>query len=271
MNTENVDPQTDQSVFLSEPRAVDAGEGINWISQAWAIVKEKLGMWVLINLIMFAFIIVISMIPFVNFFISFIIPILIGGIIAICEKQRRTGEVELGLLFAGFQQKFRALFAVGAVSFAVTVVGFIISAMIGGSVLMAVFLEAAQYDTISPEQLMSLGSTLIYIYIVMGLTSIIAMALTWFAPALIINHNYTVGSAVSASLKAVTKNILPGLLFFIMMTIIMIIAAIPLFLGLLITMPLMLVTYYSTYRSLFFTLAENQDSKPSLQKNTIIE
>lgn len=143
MNNENFDSQNapassvnkqnpmDNSVFLAEPRAVDAGEGINWISQAWAMVKEKLGMWVLINIIFFAFILVLSMIPLVNFFVTFVSPILIGGIIAICEKQRTTGEVDIGTLFAGFQTKFGALFAVGAINFAVTLVGGFIATMIG--------------------------------------------------------------------------------------------------------------------------------------------
>ena len=78
-------------------------------------------------------------------------------------------------------------------------------------------------------------------------------ALTWFAPALVMNHDFTVGAAISASLQAVKKNILPGILFFIVLSILMIISVIPLGLGLLVSMPIMYVCYYSSYRSLFFS------------------
>ncbi|MCW2258337.1 putative membrane protein [Providencia alcalifaciens] len=243
----------DNSVFLPEPRAVDAGEGINWISQSWAMVKEKLGMWVLINIIFFAFVLIVSMIPFVNFFVTFMTPILIGGIIAISEKQRKTGEVDVGSLFAGFQQKFGALFAVGVINFGVTLIGIIIALMIGGTAVLGAIMEMNEYGTISPDVVMALSSSFFYIFIIVAIANLLAAAMTWFAPALIMNHDFKVGAAISASLKAVSKNILPGILFFIVMAIILVISAIPLGLGLLITMPIMYVGYYTSYRSIFFS------------------
>lgn len=280
MNSENFDSQStpapsqnqpnqvDTAIFLVEPRAVDAGEGINWISQAWAMVKEKLGMWVLINIIFFAVILVVSMIPFINFFVSFITPILIGGIIAISEKQRRTGEVEIGLLFAGFQQKFGALFAVGAINFGVSLIGGIIAVMIGGTALLSIMLEMSQGGQVSPETIMALSGSFFYIFVIMIVAGLVGAAMTWFAPALIMNHDFKVGAAISASLKAVSKNILPGILFFVVMAIIMFISAIPLGLGLLVTFPIMYVGYYTSYRSLFF--AQTHSNNPSSQQSSII-
>lgn len=280
MNSENFDSQNapvpsqnqpnqvDTSIFLTEPRAVDAGEGINWISQAWAMVKEKLGMWVLINIIFFAVILVVSMIPFINFFVSFITPILIGGIIAISEKQRKTGEVEIGLLFAGFQQKFGALFAVGAINFGISLIGGIIAIMIGGTALLSIMLEMSQGGQVSPETIMALSGSLFYIFVIMAVAGLVGAAMTWFAPALIMNHDFKVGAAISASLKAVSKNILPGILFFVVLAIIMFISAIPLGLGLLITFPIMYVGYYTSYRSLFF--AQTHSNNQASQQNSII-
>lgn len=263
--SENGHNPTDNSIFLPEPRAVDAGEGINWISQSWAMVKEKLGMWVLINIIFFAFVLIVSMIPFVNFFVTFMTPILIGGIIAICEKQRKTGEVDVGSLFAGFQQKFGALFAVGAINFGVTLIGMIIALMIGGTAVLGAIMEMNEYGTISPDVVIALSSSFFYIFIIMAIASLLAAAMTWFAPALIMNHDFKVGAAISASLKAVSKNILPGILFFIVMAIILVISAIPLGLGLLITMPIMYVGYYTSYRSIFFAREDK------VQHNSIIQ
>lgn len=94
----------DSFVFTPEPNAVQAGEGVEWISQAWALVKEKLGMWILINIVFFLIIFAMAFLPLVSMFVSFVTPVFVGGIIAICENQRKTGEADIGLLFSGFQR-----------------------------------------------------------------------------------------------------------------------------------------------------------------------
>ncbi len=81
-------------------------------------------------------------------------------------------------------------------------------------------------------------------------------ALTWFAPALIVIHNLKFGTAVSMSLEAVKKNLLPGFLFFMVMAVMFIISIMTLGLGLLITIPLFLVSYYSSYHSIFIGKAK---------------
>ncbi|MGJ3354412.1 BPSS1780 family membrane protein [Providencia sp. Je.9.19] len=263
-------PSVDTLVFLNQPRAVDAGEGVNWISQSWSLVKEKLGMWVLINIVLFALIFIVSMIPFLNLLITFITPIFLGGIIAICENQRKTGQAEIGLLFAGFQQKFGALFAVGAINFAANLVGMIIAFIIGGSAIFSLMMEADQYGGPSDAAIFASSGTFAIAAIVMGIAALVGTALTWFAPALIMNHEFKVGEAISASLQAVKKNILPGILFFIVLAILVIISVIPLGLGLLISMPIMYVAYYSSYRSLFFAETAKMNTQAP-QNNSIIQ
>ena len=243
----------DTLVFTNEPRAVDAGEGVNWISQSWALVKEQLGMWILINIVLFALMFVISMIPFLNLLLTFITPIFLGGIIAICENQRKTGRAEIGLLFAGFQQNFGALFAVGAINFAANLVGMIIAFIIGGSAIFGILMESNQYGGPSDAAILASSGSLFFAIIIVAASALVGTALTWFAPALVMNHNFKVGAAISASLQAVKKNILPGLLFFIVLSILIFISVIPLGLGLLISMPIMYAAYYSSYRSLFFS------------------
>ncbi|GAB1439232.1 hypothetical protein MASR2M36_20000 [Providencia sp.] len=251
--TINAETQVDTFVFHAEPRSADAGEGVNWISQSWSLVKEKLGMWILINIVLFALIFIISMIPFLNLLLTFITPIFIGGIIAISENQRKTGQAEIGLLFAGFQNKFGALFAVGAINFAANLVGMIIAFIISGSAIFGLFMESSQYGSPSDAAILASSGSFFFAIIVIAVAALVGTALTWFAPALIMNHNFTVGAAISASIQAVKKNILPGLLFFIVLSILIVISAIPLGLGLLVTMPIMYVCYYSSYRSLFYS------------------
>ncbi len=55
------------------------------------------------------------------------------------------------------------------------------------------------------------------------------------------------------SLNAVKKNLAGGFLFFLLMGIVIFISALPLLLGLIITFPMFIITYYTTYRSIFYS------------------
>ncbi|MDR0806619.1 MAG: hypothetical protein LBN41_07755 [Enterobacteriaceae bacterium] len=237
--------------FIPGGQAVPAGEGVNWITEAWNLMKPKLGMWVVLGIVLFVILMIINFIPFLNILAAVIMPIFVGGIIAICEKQRMTGEVDLGLLFSGFQKNLGALLGVGAIMFGIIILAFIVMFVVGGSALLAMAMGSQAGGDPSMAMAGASGGMMFLAFLLMMVITLVGYALTWFAPALIVVHNLPLGQAVSMSLSAVKKNIIPGLLFFLVMGIIMLISALPFGLGLLITMPLFFITYYSTYRSLF--------------------
>ncbi|MQL48469.1 hypothetical protein GEA64_11070 [Photorhabdus khanii] len=239
-----------QEIFIPGGQSLDGENGIKWVSQAWSLVKSKLGMWILLNIVYLTIVSVLQFIPLLGIFAGILNPVFLGGIIALCEKQRTTGKFELGLLFNGFQKNFAALLGVGALSFGIMLLGIIAMLIIGGSGMMNILL-ASQYDEPSVDIFQNGMSSLFLGAVVLIIFYIIAAALTWFAPALIVLHNLKFGAAISMSLEAVKKNLLSGLLFFTMMTIIFIISIIPFGLGLLISIPLILASYYSSYRSIF--------------------
>ncbi|GKX63272.1 BPSS1780 family membrane protein [Pragia fontium] len=246
----------ENEVFVPGGQAVPAGEGVNWIGQAWNFMKPKLGMWVLLGVILFVIMMIIQFIPFLNILATLIMPVFIGGIMALCEKQRTTGEFDLGLLFSGFQKNAGSLIGVGAVMFGVMILSLIVMFVVGGSALFALAMSAETGS--DPSMALTGASTgmMFLAFLLMFVIYMVGYALTWFAPALIVIHNLTLGQAISMSLSAVKKNILPGLLYFIVLGIVMTISVLPLGLGLLITMPLMLATYYTSYRSLFIANAK---------------
>ncbi|KAA1192976.1 hypothetical protein F0L16_07755 [Photorhabdus heterorhabditis] len=237
-------------VFIPGGQSLRSGEGTKWIGQSWKLVKSKWGMWILLTIIYFAVISGLQFIPFLGLLSGILGPVFIGGIIALCEKQRTTGEFELGLLFSGFQQNFSSLIAVGALSFGIMLLGFIATFIISGSILTNILL-ASQYGEPPVNFYQYDLSSLFLAVLVLFVFSLVASALAWFAPALIVIHNLKFGAAVSMSLEAVKKNLLPGFLFFITIAVIFIISIIPFGLGLLISMPILLASYYSSYRSIF--------------------
>ncbi|WP_246550941.1 BPSS1780 family membrane protein [Photorhabdus caribbeanensis] len=243
-----------QEVFIPNGQSLSSTEGVKWIGQAWQLVKNKWGMWILLYIIYSICMASFMLIPFIGIFTLFLNPVFIGGIIAVCEKQRTSGEFELGLLFNGFQKNFASLLGVGALTLGIILLGVIVMFIAGGSAVIHILLAlASQHSEISAEMLLnSLSSLLLGLFILM-VFSIVNAALTWFAPALIVIHNLKFGAAISMSLAAVKKNLLPGLLFFITSALICIISVMTFGLGFLISIPVLLVSYYSSYRSIFIS------------------
>lgn len=234
--------------FIPGGQAVPAGGGVNWIGDAWNLMKPKLGMWILMAVILFVILMIVQIIPIVSLLTTLIMPVFVGGIMSLCEKQRVTGEFDLGLMFSGFQNNFGSLIGVGAVMFGVSILAVIVMFVVGGSAMMGLALagnDPSMAMTGASSGMLFIGIILMFAIMMVG------YALIWFAPALIVLHKLPLGKAISMSLSAVKKNILPGLVFFIVISIVMVVSMIPFGLGLLVTMPLMLATYYTSYRNLF--------------------
>lgn len=234
-------------IFIPGAQSVPAGEGVNWIGQAWHLIKPKLGMWILLGIIMFLIMLVVQVIPVLNIATMFLIPIFNGGIMAVCEKQRTTGIFDLELMFSGFKKNLGPLIGVGAIMFGMMMASIIVLFIFGSSALFATGIGSNSEPNMGAASagLLAFGGLMMFVVMMIG------YALTWFAPALIMIHDIPLGKSISMSFSAVKKNLLPGLIYFIIVGIIMFIAMIPMFLGLLIVMPLFMVTYYSSYRSLF--------------------
>jgi uncharacterized membrane protein len=78
----------------------------------------------------------------------------------------------------------------------------------------------------------------------------LAMAV-WFAPALVILDDQPGLQALWASLLACLRNALPLLLYSIVSSVLLLFAVIPLGLGLILWIPVMLLTIYTSYRDVF--------------------
>ncbi|CDG21869.1 conserved membrane protein of unknown function [Xenorhabdus poinarii G6] len=254
---ENVSLSKEKETFIPGGRAVGAGASIEWISNAWNMFKAQPLKWLLLYLTysvsLLAFVVVSSIlaliIPYLFFAIILILPVFTAGIIVASEEQRMTGELKIGSLFVGFKHKLGSLVAVGALTFGISILGLFASMLIGGVSLLQLFFLLQNSD---PALLLGGISTLILAGVIMAIFSIIALAFSWFAPALIMINDLKFGEAVSMSLSAVKQNLLGGFIFFLLINVLMYISAIPFGLGLLITIPMYMATYYTTYRNIFY-------------------
>ncbi|MDX7987541.1 hypothetical protein FE392_09380 [Xenorhabdus sp. 12] len=257
----NVSLSKEKEIFIPGGRAAGAGAATEWIGDAWQIFKAQPMKWILMGLIYMGLLAVVQFLPFLGIFSMLFGSVLVAGFIAAVQQQRATGDFDIGLLFYGFQNKLGSLVAVGGLTFGIYLLGVIAAVIVGGTSILQLILSAEDPDS---ALLLSSLSTLFFAFIILYAFMIVALAFSWFAPALIIINDLKFGEAVSMSLNAVKKNLFGGFIYFLLMGVIIFISAIPLFLGFLITMPMCMITVYTSYRSIFYAPKENE------RKSTLI-
>jgi uncharacterized membrane protein len=98
-----------------------------------------------------------------------------------------------------------------------------------------------------------MGMTMLLAVLIMLALSIPLYMALWFSYPLIVLNDFGVGQALKTSFFACLKNILPFLLYGILMFLIAIVASIPLGLGWLLLGPVLLASLYTSYRDIFYS------------------
>ena len=107
-----------------EPRAVGAGRGASWWSEAWRLFTPGLGAWLLITILVFLIQCALSLvssllmvIPLVGQLVSMFLlaaaaMLFAGGLMIGCRSVDRGNPLIVGHLFAGFSQRTKPLLMV---------------------------------------------------------------------------------------------------------------------------------------------------------------
>lgn len=233
--------------LLTEPRSVSAGSGISWLSESWSMVKNNLGVWVLITLVLFIIQIVLGFIPIAGDIISSIIgPVLTGGILLGVRAVDGGEKLRFDYLFEGFKQKFAPLAGLGALTLGIM---FLFGIIVGG-IFVGMNMDNMQTGVPpSPEMLFSgMNSGLLVVGIIL-LIGVLMMF--WFATQLVALNDVPVFKSLSMSFKACLHNPLPLLLYCLAAAGLLILGAIPLLLGMLVVVPWLFSSMYISYKQIF--------------------
>lgn len=226
-------------------RAVDAGRGWSWISEGFGYFRQSAGLWILLAVIFLALIVALNVIPFIGWLGStLLVPVLVGGLMAGCQALERGGELELAHLFAGFRRNTGQLMMVGLIGFALTAAAMIPLMLIIGTGFFAAMSGGASAPVLG-------ASAMLAFLIALALFVPINMAL-WFAPALVMLQGESAPRAIGQSFKGCLKNILPFLIYGVILFVLAMLASIPLALGWLVLAPVVFGSVYAAYRDIFF-------------------
>jgi hypothetical protein len=236
--------------FIPEGRSVPAGNGWRWIADAWAFTGQQRGTFIGVFLLWVLLAIVLGVIPILGSILSaLLMPVITAGFILGCDALRRGERLEVGHLFAGFQNHAGKLITLGAIQLACVIVMVLIVMAIFGSTIGGFFIGGGGQP--NPEEIMGMFTTILLAVLIMLALSIPLYMAVWFAGPLIVLAQSDVVPALKTSFFACLKNILPFLIWGIAIFFLSILAMIPLMLGWLLLGPVMLASIYIGYRDIF--------------------
>lgn len=247
------DAVPDQGTYSLIPngQSVSAGEGLTWITDAFSLFARSWVNWVVMGVIFMLGFFVLAFIPFIGAIAQILLmPVVAGGLMLACKAQDEGQPVEINHLFAGFQDHAAPLMIVGAVYFGAVmiimiVMGILMAVVIGGGALMGL-MGGGSSDMAG----FAVIPVVLLILVTMALTIPVVMAY-WFAPPLVVFHGLKPIDAMKQSFFGCLKNVVPFLLYGIVLMVIGILAMLPLLLGLLVVFPVAMISMYTAYRSIF--------------------
>jgi hypothetical protein len=214
---------------------------VQWLVEGFNYFKQDAGIWIAICIVGLVLLIIFNIIPFINLLAAFTTHIWMGGLMLGCKAQYDREPLQINHLFAGFREAFAPLLLTSII---VTVSTWVIMGICIGSAFLPMM-------GIGEPDLATMGTGfMLGLLIAIALIIPISMA-AWFAPALIVLHKVPVIQALKMSFEACLKNIVPFLLYGIVLFILAIVAVIPLGLGMLILGPVIYASIFVAYKDIF--------------------
>lgn len=240
---------TGDNGMIREPRRVPASHGWLWLKQGFAMVFASPVHWIGALLIWLVANVVFNLLPVISTLSALIAPVLMGGLMLGAYEQDIGKGFNIERLVAGFSESFRPLLVVGLVyMLGMIVIGLVASVTLGG-----LFSSATAYlgrDTALPLELAFNPLMWLPLLVALALSVPLLMAY-WFAPALVMLDKVTPMDALGKSMAACSKNVWPFLVYGLAGAVVLILGAIPFFIGLLIVMPAIVASMYTSYRDIF--------------------
>jgi uncharacterized membrane protein len=230
-------------------RSLSAGHGWAWVRGGWSFFTAAPAMWIVFLVVLIVCSVVFHFIPLIGSLAWHVLsPVVSAGLVIGCRSLETKGELELEHLFAGFRTNFTGLLVLGLlyVLGELLILG-VMFAFVGTSLVMALINGDGDALVQAFAFTMPLLAGGLISFILAGLL----LSAYWFAPALVVMHGVAPAKAMLASLGATFRNIGPFLVYGLAMLFFLVLAMIPLGLGLLAWAPVMVASGYFSYREVF--------------------
>lgn len=230
-----------------EARPCQIGYGWLWLVQAFAIFRRAVLLWTLTALSAVVLIMASSLIPGIgNFLTALLIPVLQGGMAMMARQTEQGQQIPPLALFQGFAQG-RQLFRIGLYYLLSIFMSLILISIVAG-----ICMQLGWVEVITPENMKQYDPRKLFPFLLLFLPFFaIIYSSTFFAPALVSLRQLTAGQAMRLSCLGFWRNWKPILLMGIINLILMFAGSLPMMLGLLIVLPIVFITSYTSYQTIY--------------------
>jgi hypothetical protein len=229
--------------------------GWRWVVDGFRLFRKNPIILIVLNMVLLLVALALCVIPIAGAYLLYLLtPMFHSGLMVACRDLEAGQDIEISHLFLGFRRSASQLITVGGVYLVGNVLVAGIAMTMGGEELREVMRAAAAGTPgeISPQaadkaSLAVLVAGALYVPLIMTL---------WFAPALVILDEVPGWRALALSLRACLTNILPFLLYGLIMSALLLVAMMLFLIGLALWVPLAVVTTYVSFRDIFPAVSE---------------
>lgn len=235
-----------------QARTVGASHGWNWIRDGFALFRRSPVIWIALFFIYLLIGGVLSIVPLLGpIVLNLLAPVFVAGFMLGCRALENNEELEINHLFIGFKQNTSQLVTVGGIYLAgVIMIAGVVFAATGGNLLGA--LGAHSHDIEHAGAVAAAAGGGAMVVALLGVAALIPLMMAyWFAPTLVVLHDLTAVDAMKTSFYACLRNILPFTVYSLISLMLIVLAAMPFGLGLLVMIPTMTASLYASYKDIF--------------------
>lgn len=248
------DPVQSMHTQLLGPKNVGAGHGWVWIRDGFGLFASAPLIWVVITIILFAIMMLLSLVPVISLLANILSPVFAGGLMLGCRALDSGRDLSIAHLFKGFSRNTASLVAVGGLYLSGVLLSMALAALlfylIGGEAFANVVQNVGMGGP--PEaHLAGLIVPLLMVALLMLALVLPMVMAVWFAPALVVFHDLGAIEAMKKSFLGCLRNVMPFLLYGVIASLLILLGMIPLGLGLLVVIPVLMASVYVSYKDIF--------------------
>lgn len=240
-----------------------------WLGAGWYAFKTNPGAWLALSIVFLLVIMLLGMLPFVGIpLIILFIPLLLAGLLVTAHKSLTGSLAQVEDLLLGFNdERFRKpLLLLGAMMVAGSMLLFAALYPLSAEVLKALYLPGS--DARVAAALTELGqSSPVGLMLQLGIIGVVLMAFFYATPLVVFEAQMPL-DAVSTSLLACLRNLVPLVLFGVMTIVLGILASFAFGLGYLVLIPVLTGASYASFRDVFDPV-EPRDEENMLDASSV--
>lgn len=242
-------PQSNGEITFTTAKKLKAGAGQGFISDAWRIYKKSPVKLTILSVLLVVMMIVFSLIPLIgSLFATLLYVPLVAGVFLGAEAIEKGEAFRFGHLFSGFKARGLRLVGFSLVYIFLYILSFAVPFLaLGAAELMPLMLG----EEVDPAVLAEQAPVLAIAMLSAVALNILVMMAYWFAIPLMVMQDNGIFQAMGKSFKSCLKNMLPLLVYGLMILIWMLLAVLPVGLGLFVLIPVLTLSMYTGYRQIF--------------------